>query len=288
MGIDSNFGNLRLRPQTIFSAVLEGRKTFQELAKKYGFTLENFEKELLSKVGPKEFERLKKANERNGAKNHKTKTPKNKPKINSENENENCPAKEEKELTEVENKPLTEREKMLQQKANAEQKIASLEKEIEEAEARYNEEKLKVTEILRALRAARTKRSAAQKERDIKKSTLSQWQMCLSSIEARIKEIDSETIYLIAPGYQGNLPTAGKLISSEPFEGAIVEEGEALYKDPSMEDLFNSGFDRICDASNAYRFARLVIKYDFEGINAKVLVDDERIKRILKDQGLEI
>ena len=62
---------LRLRPQTVFSAVLEGKKTFAELAPEYGFTTEAFEAEVLAKVGPKEFPRLKKESDRNAAEKEK-------------------------------------------------------------------------------------------------------------------------------------------------------------------------------------------------------------------------
>jgi len=282
--------HFRLRPQSVFTSVLRCGKTFEQLSMRYGLTLENFEKELLAKVGPKEFYRLKKASEENEAKTPKKEIQDEMPQIiiESEYQNDENSEEEEKEQTKVENKRMTERENWVLQKQNAERMILTLKEEVAKAEKECEAAKEKERELQRALREARNYKFDAQKRRNIKKNNLARWEECLSSIEERIKEIDSEVIYLIAPGYRGELPTVGKLISSEPFEGAIVEDGEGLYKELSVEDLLNSGFEKICDASNAYRFARLVIKYDLEGIKVNILVDDERIKRILKSQGLEI
>ena len=64
---------LRLRPQTIFSAIRDGNRTFSEMAPEYGLSLEQFEEQVKLKVGPKEFAKLKKQSERNGERKEKEK-----------------------------------------------------------------------------------------------------------------------------------------------------------------------------------------------------------------------
>lgn len=283
-------GKLRLRPQTVFSAILEGGKTFAELAPDYGFTTEAFEAEVLAKVGHKEFARLKKESERNEAK--KVKKQQKKTKTTNKNTTEEDPnMKKEKVVT---------RDTLLRQKENAQQEIATatavvdaeaalLEsegKKVETAEKNVSIAEAALTEAKNVLKDAK---KAFQKQERIlkeKKDGLSKWQTCLSNIDASIKELDAKLIYLVAPGYQGKLPTVGKLISVVPFDGADVqvEQGGELYKEPTSREMFGCGYKLIDDVMNAYNFAGLVIKYEINDIDVTVLVDDDRIKRILQTQ----
>lgn len=48
-----------------FSSIIDGGKTFWELAPKYGVTEDQLKKIIFEKVGPKEFRRLQKINWRN-------------------------------------------------------------------------------------------------------------------------------------------------------------------------------------------------------------------------------
>ena len=55
----------RLSAQTIFSSIIDGGKTFWELAPEYGVTEDKLKKIIFEKVGPKEYRRLQKINRRN-------------------------------------------------------------------------------------------------------------------------------------------------------------------------------------------------------------------------------
>lgn len=279
-------GKLRLRAQTIFSAILEGRKTFAELAPDYGFTPEEFETEVMAKVGPKEFARLKKESERNEA-NKAKKLQK---------------SKETKKTTEEDSsmKKIVTRETLLRQKENAQQEIATatavveaeaalLEAEGKKVKAAENDVNIAEEALNAAKNVLKNAKNAFKKQERIlkeKKDGLSKWQTCLSNLDASIQEMDKKLIYLVAPGYQGELPTVGKLISVVPFEGTNVEveQGGELYKEPSSREMFSCGYKQVVDVMNAYNFAGLVIKYEIDDIDVTVLVDDDRIKRILKNQ----
>lgn len=262
--------NLRLEPQPVFSAILEGEHTFMELAKKYGLDVKEFERLLREKVGDKDFTRLQKASKQNWLKKrHKTK----------KTEVPSNPVKRE--------KMIPTRSELLEQQEEAGRRIQELTSEVEKEELKLDKANAKVAEAETMLRMAQ-KESKSAKERFIRKmQKLEKWTKKSQEIAGRLQQIESQ-IYLIAPGYKGALPDAGKLISVIPFEGAENEVGGELLNETTAEDLLNSGFELISEARNAYDFARLVIKYQFNEIEAKILVDDERIVQILKEQGLEV
>lgn len=286
-------GKLRLRPQTAFSAILEGGKTFAELAPDYGFTSEAFEAEVLAKVGPKEFARLKKESERNEAKKAKKqqKAQATKKTTKKNITEEDSTMKKEKVVT---------RETLLRQKENAQREIetatavvdaeaALLEAEGKKVETAEKDVSIAEAALTAAKNVLKDAKKAFQKQERIlkdKKDGLSKWQTCLSIIDKSIQELDAKLIYLVAPGYQGELPSVGKLISVVPFEGANVEveQGGELYKEPTSREMFSCGYKQVDDVMNAYNFAGLVIKYELNDVDVTVLVDDDRIKRILKTQ----
>lgn len=278
---------LRLRPQTVFSAILEGGKTFADLAPDYGFTPEAFEAEVLAKVGPKEFARLKKESERNEAKKAKKQQKSKTTKKNTIKEDSTM-------------KKVVTRETLLRQKENAQQEIvtatavvdaeaALLEADAKKVETAEKDVSIAEAALTAAKNVLKDAKKAFQKQERVlkdKKDGLFKWQTCLSNIEESIRELDAKLIYLVAPGYQGKLPTVGKLISVVPFEGANVEieQGGELYKEPTSREMFGCGYKLIDDVMNAYNFAGLVIKYEINDIDVTVLVDDDRIKRILMAQ----
>lgn len=303
---------LRLRPQTVFSAVLEGKKTFAELAPEYGFTTEAFEAEVLAKVGPKEFPRLKKESDRNAAEKEKKAMKKKTTKksadttttpstttavVNSDTRTTATTTTTPKEVKMKKERVVT-RETLLRQRDNAIREIETAESsvaaeaallEVEGDKVKAAEEK--VASAKKILAEAQDGLKAAQKDFQKREKTaaeklknLQRWQDCLSNIVKNIQEMDAKLIYLVAPGYKGELPAVGQLISVVPFERATIEFGSDLYKEISAMDLLESGFDRISEAKAAYDFARLVIKYEIQDIEVTVLVDDDRIKRILTAQ----
>lgn len=118
---------------------------------------------------------------------------------------------------------------------------------------------------------------------------LTKWRRCKELIDEDIAQ--HQTIYLIAPGYKGNMPKFGRMISVMAFEEMAVEVDEQigeLIHEPTRAEMRNSGFDDNNEMFTAYDYASLVVKYTKSDEPVKVLVDDERIKRILEGQGLEV
>lgn len=298
MGNENGRGRLRLSVQPVFTGVLEGTKTFAEMAQKYGLTLKDFEDELRAKVGTKEYNRLKKKSKRNedgkGEDNMKEPRIKKKPTAATTAPATGIGAT----ITGSKAKNVVTRETLQHKLEDAQREVNVAEENVNAAKALLEAERSKVSEAEEnvdsakkalamaegALQEAQKAFKMQEKVVDKKQQAHKAWQDCLANIEQSIRDMDAQLIYLVAPGYKGELPTVGKLISVVPFEGATLEKGEELYKELTVADLLNTEFDTMAETRQAYDFARLVIKYEILDIEVTVLVDDERIKNILRAQ----
>ena len=297
---------LRLRPQTVFSNILEGHKTFGDLAPQYGLTVEEFEHLVFEKVGPKEFKRLKKASDTYEGYRKRTHKPKEVILIPAEQSDQTtAPAESEFSGT---FKPNSEEEKDMEEKImvlgkqrdNAMREIKALTAKIEAKVALVNaEDKVKkaleeVDAVEKRLKQAKANLAKAKKEQkdaeaelNDSKDSLEKWQECLQNIENQIAELEHQVVYLVAPGYHGEMPKYGTLVSSVEIPdvpGVTIEEtnGVELVSPLSAEDMFL--FDTMQEAKQAYKYLRLVIKYALSDKEYHLLVDSEEIKILLRKQ----
>lgn len=310
--------SLKLRPQTVYAAVLEGGKNFEEMAPEYGMDVERFEETVRNLVGRKDYDRLKKASDRNKKNADKklrkvsntTQNACDEPNVETETSEENVnkvPDEEDNMNRESGTKKVidarcTKLEELNVRKENAEKEISILnilldgkkallagaQDEQATAENHVREAEKALSSAKEVLKQA--KKNVTLKRSDVKKTenALAEWQKCRDIINADIAQ--HQVIYLVAPGYKGNLPKLGRLISVVAFKDTTVEVDDKigeLIHEPTRAEMRNSGFTDNKEMFTAYDFASLVVKYATSAETVKVLVDDERIKRILEGQGLE-
>lgn len=267
-------GRLRVTAQTVIPQILEGHKTFSDLAPRYGMTEEEFKQVVARVVNDKDFPRLLKANDkyiavRSRIGNNKTLTKKQEvDKVDAE--------QEQKEM-----------------RMEMSKKLSSIEKQIAESniEMEQSEEKIEIasTEVHKAKENLKL---AEQVEENAKKA----WQKVVQRLETlnrdkeevvnKIQEIDSKIIFLIAPNYKGAKPDFGTVISAIPMEGAKVEDvsDTTLTTEMSAEDIFL--FDNMEEAKAANEYLKLVTKYFVEDKKYKLLIDSEVLINLLKKQEL--
>lgn len=266
--------NLRVTAQTVISQMLEGHKTFGDLAQKYGMKEEEFKQIVARVVNDKDYPRLVKANDkyvvaRSRIGNNKTLTKKQEvDKVDAEQEQKEMRMEMSKKLSSIE-KQIAERNIEMEQ---SEEKI-----EIASTEVHKAKENLKLAE---------------QVEENAKKA----WQKVVQRLETlnrdkeevvnKIQEIDSKIIFLIAPNYKGAKPDFGTVISAIPMEGAKVEDvsDTTLTTEMSAEDIFL--FDNMEEAKAANEYLKLVTKYFVEDKKYKLLIDSEVLINLLKKQEL--
>lgn len=287
--------NLRVSAQTVISQILEGQKTFSDLASgKYQMSEVDLKKVIERVVDDKEIPRLVKADAKQKAlrkrkKNDKIPVPK--PELKSKQEVE--PKRELENKKEVEPNPVLSKRKMLVKH------LVFINREIESCEVFKEEKKTDLEETTLKLKVVKkeledvgkkeeeTKKICKLKEEEFQEAEqqLEKLEKKRESIKEQIKEIDSNIIWLVAPGYKGKMPEYGTLISVVPMDGVIVEKvpEEVLISEITAEDIFR--FDSMEDAKVAHQFVELVFKYYAYNKKYQLLVDNDVLIKLLKKIG---
>lgn len=264
--------NLRVTAQTVISQMLEGHKTFGDLAQKYGMKEEEFKQIVARVVNDKDYPRLVKANDKYVV--ARSRVGKNKISTNKQ-------------------KTVDAEQEQKKERLEMSKKLSSIEKQIAESnvEMEQSEEKIEIasTEVHKAkenLKHAEQVEENAKKARQKLVQRLEILNKDKEEVVNKIKEIDSKIIFLIAPNYKGAKPDFGTVISAIPMEGAKVEDvsDTTLTTEMSAEDIFL--FDNMEEAKAANEYLKLVTKYFVEDKKYKLLIDSEVLINLLKKQEL--
>lgn len=261
---------LRVTAQTVISQMLEGHKTFADLASKYEMTEEEFKKVVARVVDDKDYPRLVKADKKYTASRNKPK----KDKIVYEVDK----LKKAKESSKEED-DIARRRRLASELNSIENKIAK-NKEVEEATS------VVLAGAQQKLEEAKKECLEAEKKVVQTKEQLEELNSNKERINKEIEKIDSKMIFLVAPDYKGKKPDFGTLISVVPMERTIVEDPSetSLITEITAEDIFK--FKSMEEAKETCKFLQLVTKYFVEGKEYKLLIDSEDLKSLLKKQEL--
>lgn len=302
MGKEVNAGtntrsDLRLRVQTVFSQVLEGHKTFADIAPRYGLEVPEFEDLLRHKVDAKDFDRLKEASEKYEAARKKRRKQISVPlsssleeKITQMQPKENSTAR----ISDTQKETLKIRAGILRNIEKELKQMYSLRNvTIPECEAKLKEEEDKVDKAKEELEVAKNvlkkalkQQEEAQKKLDKQNTQLLVCERNYNKLEEELAEIDNKVIYLVAPNYKGKMPEYGTFISVAPKDGVIVEDVSKvpLMHEPTMTDFF--GVTDMKEAKEVYQYLQLVTKYFVESGEYNILVDDPATIKLLQKQEL--
>ena len=272
--------NLRVTAQTVISQMLEGHKTFADLAERYGMEEEDFKQVVARVVNDKDYPRLEKANDKYIASRNrirKNKIPIQKPQVK---ERETNPV-------------LSKRKKLVKYLVFIDKMREYCQVYTEGKKADLTEATLELEEAKKELEEAEKKVKAAQKTYELKNGQVQEAGQQLESLDKeresinkQIQEIDSNIIFLVAPDYQGKKPEYGTLISVVPMEGAIVEDVSdvVLISEMTAEEMFL--FDSMESAKAANQYIKLVTKYFVDDKEYQLLVDNDILIKLLEKQEL--
>lgn len=161
-------------------------------------------------------------------------------------------------------------------KSESNQRIADFKSEIAELEEKIAQEK----ETLKTIEENYQNSINKKEELEVK----------LSEITDEIEHLSQRRIFLVAPGYHGEIPNFGRFISTEEIIGMNVEikKGDLLINDESLNNMMLCGYYDIREYMRALEFAKLCIAHIVECDQYTILVDDERISKVLETQEIEI
>lgn len=150
-----------------------------------------------------------------------------------------------------------------------------------------------VTDTQRVYDKAKKALSEAQSERDKAKNAVSkrsrhieELKIKLEDVEKRITELKNKAVYLVAPGYAGEKPSYGTYFSTTEVVGfdtlSVVGVATDFVIEPELKDMVVAGYDSYKEYMEGLRFAMLCVEYTYRDIEHSVLVEDERLKNLLK------
>lgn len=305
----------------IYSQIAKYGRSIPELAEEYGMDEQAFIERMEMGLDPKLFSRALKANERNlkqqrnnngngseqSAPITTTKT------IDENHEEEEDMARRNEEIMEQNyrqnqsNKDKTAQRQTSRKSVSASENMSALENkkvtitgEISDKEKDLNEatqilaiREETVTETQRVFDKARKALDEAKSERDKAKNVVTQHtqsieklKAMLGNVETQITELKNKAIYLVAPGYTGNKPSFGTYYSTTEVKGydtlSVVEATVDYAIEPELKDMVVAGYDSYKEYMEGLRFVMLCVEYTYKDIEYTVLVNDERLKRLLQ------
>lgn len=285
----------RMNFRSIYSKAVKYGHAIPELAKEYEMDEKEFTERLEKGLDPKLFAKVLKANEVNLRNNEQQKG------TDSEQQGKEqqvtvtvTEATQEEELDMAKRKSDTsDMMSVLESKKIAVTgKISEEEKALEEASKILEIRENKVSETQKVFDKAKAVLSDAKKERDETKKTVRQYtrsidkmKATLNDLESQIIDLKNKTIYLVAPGYTGKKPEFGSFYSTtavEGFESLSVVQAEDYVIEPEFKDMVIAGYDSIKEYMEGLRFVMLCLEYACNDTDYTVLVDDERLKKLLK------
>lgn len=312
--------NKKLNYKNIYSQIAKYGKTIPEMAEKYEMEEDEFIKRIQMGLEPKLFSNAMSSSEKNLKHRQKAKNKTTKTAVRQEEEemsrkgeakvmfNYRQQQSEKDKLASIQEKRKTLEELKNQEPAPSESEMDILEKEIADvdekiskeekvldtdklslasAEKALNDKRKAFEEASKNLEAAKKQKEAAEKLVEKRTNVIKELKNKKESVESQITELKNKNIYLVAPGYSGKKPEYGTFYSTakiEEFETlSIVETNAEFAIEPELKEMLIAGYDSYKEYSEALRFVMLCAEYACkEGVEYSVLVDDERLKKLIK------
>ena len=312
--------NKKLNYKNIYSKIAKYGKTIPEIAEKYEMEEDEFIKRIQMGLEPKLFSNAMSSSEKNLKHRQKAKNKTTKTAVKQEEEemsrkgeakvmfNYRQQQSEKDKLASIQEKRKTLEELKNQEPAPSESEMDILEKEIADvdeeiskeekaldtdklslasAEKSLNDKQKAFEEASKNLEAAKKQKEAAEKLVEKRVNGIKELKNKKESVESQITELKNKNIYLVAPGYSGEKPEYGTFYSTakiEEFEMlSIVETNAEFAIEPELKEMLIAGYDSYKEYSEALRFVMLCAEYACkEGVEYSVLVDDERLKKLIK------
>lgn len=133
------------------------------------------------------------------------------------------------------------------------------------------------------LQKAKTAQKNAEKEVATFSKKIKKLNEKLGEIENKIETAKNQMVYLIAPGYSGEIPACGTFISTCEVEGVANLKVEQIPTElkPDFQDMIKAGFDSAQEYAKALKFMTLVEYYLCNDMQYKMLVSDDKIQKLI-------
>ncbi len=310
----------KLNYKHIYTQIAKYGKTIPDMAEKYEMEEDAFIKRIQMGLEPKLFSNAISASEKNLKHRQRAKKSKTVKTFERQEEEEMSRKGEEKallnyrqqqsekdKLASIKEKRRTLEELKGQEQVSSEsemkileKKVAEIEEELSKQEKELDTDKLSLAgaekvlndkqkafeEASKNLEIANSQKETAEKLVEQRVKGIEELKAKKESVESQITELKNKNIYLVAPGYSGKKPEYGTFYSTvtvEKFETlSTVEANPEFAIEPELKDMLVAGYDSYKEYINGLRFTMLCTEYACKDIEYTVLVDDERLKKLIK------
>lgn len=194
----------------------------------------------------------------------------------------------------VEGLKKDELKKMEEERTNLINTIATVEKTLATANSILNIRNQKFAdtqkvfnEAKQALEVAKVEQEDAQKDVENATIQLQKFNLSLSNIDQKIEtEKKKRSVYLVAPGYTGKIPSFGIFISTVDIIDGIskvdkITPASDFKIKPDFEEMVDAGYDSAQEYAKILKFVELISQFIYNEKAYTLLVSDERIKNLI-------
>ena len=190
--------------------------------------------------------------------------------------------------------PVDELKKMEEERTNLINTIATVEKTLATANSILNIRNQKFAdtqkvfnEAKQALEVAKVKQEDAQKDVENATIQLQKFNLSLSNIDQKIEtEKKKRSIFLVSPGYTGEIPSFGTFVSTVDTINGIskvdkITPASDFKIKPDFEEMVDAGYDSAQEYAKVLKFVELISQFIYNEKAYTLLVSDERIKNLI-------
>ena len=296
----------------IYNEVMEEHKTFTELAIEYSLAEDVFLKKLSKELPDKLYSKAIRQNKKNLKKQEQKKQEKN----NMAKTNSNDSRQEENNMTKTNSNDIRQ-EKNNMVKTNSkdsrqekndmakinlndleeEKEILTQErlKNLQKKEKNFeilnilNSEKKDTLEVLK--KAKKASKEVSKKIQNVlnviqhTEQEVERLDLRISNIEKEIEEQQSKKIYLIAPGYSGELPELGTFYSTESninYQLEILKVSKDFVIEPQLKEMLMAEYDSYKEYIKGLKFVSLCSELIVKGVEFEIFCEDSKINSLLQ------
>lgn len=191
--------------------------------------------------------------------------------------------------------PVDELKRMEEERTSLVKNIAIIERTLATATSILNIRNKKFTdtqkvfnEAKQALEVAKLEKEDAQKDVENATIQLQKFNLSLSNIDQKIEtEKKKRSIFLVSPGYTGEIPSFGTFVSTVDTINGIskvdkITPASDFKIKPDFEEMVDAGYDSAQEYAKVLKFVELISQFIYNEKAYTLLVSDERIKNLIK------
>ena len=190
--------------------------------------------------------------------------------------------------------PVDELKRMEEERTSLVKNIAIIERTLATATSILNIRNKKFTdtqkvfnEAKQALEVAKVEQEDAQKDVENATIQLQKFNLSLSNIDQKIEtEKKKRSIFLVSPGYTGEIPSFGTFVSTVDTINGIskvdkITPASDFKIKPDFEEMVDAGYDSAQEYAKVLKFVELISQFIYNEKAYTLLVSDERIKNLI-------